>query len=65
MPAPIDIYRTAKLLIHQHGDNAALEASMKADDMLDKGDLDGQAVWMAVVKAIKELESETVSGTVH
>jgi len=39
-----------KLLIHQHGDNATLEASVKADTML---------------AAIKELESEAVSGTVH
>jgi hypothetical protein len=65
MPAPIDIYRTAKLLIHQHGDNAALEASMKAGAMLEKGDLNGQAVWVAVKKAVHELQSETVSGTVH
>ena len=52
----IDIYRTANLLIEKHGDNAVIAAAMKADAMLDKGDLDGQRVWKAIVKAIEELQ---------
>lgn len=52
----IDIYRSAALLIRQHGDDAVIEAAMKADAMLDKGDLDGQRVWKAIVKAIEELQ---------
>ena len=39
----LDIYRSAKLLIDQHGEAAAIEAAMKADAMLDEGDLDGAA----------------------
>jgi hypothetical protein len=65
MPSAIDIYRTAKLLTDQHHENAILEASMKADTMLEKGDLDGQTVWMAVVRAIKELQSDQPTGLVH
>ena len=48
----IDIYRSAALLIKQHGEDAVIEAAMKADAMLEKGDLDGQRVWKAIVKAI-------------
>ncbi len=28
---------------------------MHADAMLDKGDLDGQAVWLHILKAVNEL----------
>lgn len=31
---------------------------MKADAMLDKGDLDGTAVWRRIVAAINELQRE-------
>ena len=37
-------------------------AAMKADAMLDKGDLDGQRVWLRILKAIETLlveQSET------
>ncbi len=54
----IDIYRSAKLLIDQHGDAAAIEAAMKADAMLDKGDLEGAAVWRRIVAAINDLQRE-------
>jgi hypothetical protein len=49
MPPDIDIYRSAKLLIDQHGDEADIEAAMKADAMLEAGDIDGQRVWMRIL----------------
>ena len=52
----IDIYRSAALLIESHGEDAVIEAAMRADAMLDKGDLDGQRVWKAIVRAIEELQ---------
>ena len=52
----IDIYRTANLLIEKHGEDAVVEAAIRADAMLDKGDLDGQRVWKAIVKAIEEMQ---------
>ncbi len=51
----LDIYRTAKLLVDKHGAEAPIHAAMKADAMLDKGDMDGRAVWLRVIKAIEEL----------
>ena len=37
--------------------NERIEAAMKADAMLDRGDLDGAAVWRQIVAAINELLS--------
>ena len=45
----IDIYRAAKLLIDEHGADAAIEAAMKADRCLVLGDLDGVSVWKGVI----------------
>ncbi len=50
----IDIYRSAKLLIDQHGDDASIFAAQQADKCLEAADLDGKAGWMRVIRAIKE-----------
>ncbi len=42
MTSDLDIYRTASVLIREHGEEAALEAAQRADAMLEKGCLDGQ-----------------------
>ncbi len=55
MIADIDIYRSTKLLVEQHGADALIEAALKADELLDAGDLDGQAVWLRIGKAVLEL----------
>ncbi len=60
-----DIYRSANLLIQEHGEDARIHAAQMADEMLDKGDIDGQKTWLRVLKAIKSLENKTPSGTVH
>ncbi len=57
MIGALDIYRSARLLVDQHGDEAPIHAAMQADAMLDKGDLDGAAVWRRIVEAINELLS--------
>ncbi len=53
MPA---IYRSARLLVDQHGDEAPIHADVQADAMLDKGNLDGAAVWRRIVRAAEELQ---------
>ena len=40
----LDIYRSAQVLMKQHGPDAPIHVAMRADAMLDKGDLDGAAV---------------------
>ncbi len=57
MTSDLDIYRTAKLLVDKHGDMAPIHAAMQADAMLEKGDMDGRAVWLHILRAVKELQS--------
>lgn len=52
----LDIWRSANLIIQQHGDQAALYAAKRADDMLDKGDLDGKRVWLQILEKVRELQ---------
>ena len=54
----LDIYRSAKLLVKQHGKEAPIHAALNADAMLEKGNLDGQRVWLRVLKAIEVLLEE-------
>ncbi len=58
----LDIYRSANLLVKRHGPDAPIEAAMRADAMLDKGDLDGYAAWKRIVKAVEELLSKERPG---
>ncbi len=41
----LDIYRSANILMKRHGEDAPVEDSMRAEKLLEKGDLDGCAVW--------------------
>ena len=58
MTSDLDIYRSANELIKQHGDAADIEAAMWADELMEAGDMEGEAVWIRIVKAIEELLSE-------
>ncbi len=44
--------------IKQFGDAADIEAAMRADERLAAGDMEGEAVWLRIVKAIEELQSQ-------
>ena len=56
MTSALDIYRSAGVLIREHGEDAALEAAKHADAMLEKGDLEGLAVWKRILAAIEEIK---------
>ncbi len=61
----LDIYRSAKVLVKRHSEDAPIYAATRADAMLDKGDLDGAAVWKRILRAVEELQSvEPASGEV-
>ena len=53
-----DTYRTANVLIKQHGDEAAIHAAMRVDELMEAGDMEGRAIWLRIVKVIEELLSE-------
>ena len=58
MTSDLDIYRSANELIKQHGEDAPILATMRADELMDTGDMEGRAVWLRIVKAIEELMSK-------
>ena len=62
MTSDLDVYRSANELIKQHGDAADIEAAMRADELAADGDMDGEAVWLRIVKAIGELLSKERPG---
>ncbi len=62
MTSDIDIYRSANELIKQHGEVADIEAARRADERLAAGDMEGEAVWLRIVKAVEELLSEERPG---
>ncbi len=63
MNPDIDIYRSANVLVKQYGEDAPIQAAMRADAMLDKGDLDGYAVWKRILRAVEGLQkTEPESG---
>ncbi len=54
----LDIYRSAQVLVKRHGEDAPIEAAMRADAMLEAGNLGGYAVFKRIVKATEELLSK-------
>ena len=54
----LDVYRAAHLLIKRHGDDAPIEAAMRADELAEDGDMEGRAVWLRILKAVDELISK-------
>jgi len=63
MTSDLDIWRTANILVKQHGDDAAIVAAQRADELLERGDLEGQRVWKRIVSAVRELKrSEPLRG---
>ena len=52
----LDVWRTAHVLMKQHGERAAFVAAERAEELLAKNDFDGSAVFNRIVRAIVELE---------
>ena len=46
---------SAQVPVKQHGEDAPIHAAMRADELLEAGDLDGYAVFKRLVKAVGEL----------
>ncbi len=64
MISDLDIYRAANLLIDRHGADALIAAARLVDLMLDRGDRDGQLVWLRIKRAIDALQAAP-SGRAH
>jgi len=62
MTSDPDIFRAAKLLINQHGDDVPIRAAQRADVLLDQGDVDGALVLRRILGAIDELRRDRRDG---
>ncbi len=63
MTSDLDTYRSAQALVNHHREDAPTHAAMRADAMLEKGDLDGFSVWKRILRAVAELQgTEPKSG---
>ena len=55
MPTELDIFRSASVLIKQHGNKADLVALDHSCRLAAKGDSEGAAVWVRIMNAVKEI----------
>lgn len=61
----VDVWRAAKLLIDQYGEDATAEAMKRTDARAAKGDTTGKVLWLRILEAIEELQSTKPNGPVH
>lgn len=59
-----ELWACANHLINQHGENAAMEAAMRADELLAEDDLQGMRTFQAIARRIDQLLANP-SGSVH
>ena len=56
-PNEREIYDVAKVYLREHGEDAVIQAAMRADALLEAGDMEGQRVWLRIIEVIKALSS--------
>jgi len=52
-----DIWRAANLLTREHGAEAEVVAARRADEMLERGDHEGQPVRLRIRRAIAQFQA--------
>jgi hypothetical protein len=62
-----DVWQAALLLVKRYGDDAMIEASERADQLLDGGDMAGAETWHRILNAIERLQAKapTAGEAVH
>jgi triphosphoribosyl-dephospho-CoA synthetase len=58
MIAVVDAWRAARILVNQHGADAATVASRRAAALLAEGDVEGERVFKMILEAVKELQRD-------
>ena len=53
-----DVWRAAVLIVKRYGDDVMLEASERADQLLEEGDVAGAETWHRILNAIERLQSK-------
>ena len=60
-----EIWACANMLMKQHGMDAWFVAAQRADELLAKGDMEGNRTFVRILGRIKELEMLAPDGPVH
>jgi hypothetical protein len=53
-----DVWQAAVLLVKRYGDDAMLEASQRANQLLDQSDMAGAETWRGILNAIERLQAK-------
>jgi hypothetical protein len=53
-----DVWQAALLMVKRYGDDAMLEASERADQLLEEGDMAGAETWHRILNAIERLQAK-------
>lgn len=59
------VWACANTLITQHGEDAWFHASIRADQLLESGDLDGHNMFKAILERIEQLQQMLPSGSIQ
>jgi hypothetical protein len=60
-----DIFRSAQLLIKQHGDKAEEVAERRMRTLMEQDDAKGSGVWLSILSAIEDLRNMKEQGKLH
>ena len=53
-----DMWRAALAIVKRYGDDAMLEATQRADQLLDEGDMAACETWHRILNAIERLQTQ-------
>lgn len=51
-----ELWACANEMIRRHGEDAAIQAAMKADELFEAGEMDGSRTWRLIVHRVNELQ---------
>ncbi len=60
-PSELDVWRSAKLMIDYHGDQAEAKAVERSDEAVKAGDIIAFRTWKRVARAIRSLNKNEPS----
>lgn len=53
MANELDILHSAKVVLDCHGSDALIRAARRADELLERGDVQGYEVWLAILAVLE------------
>ncbi len=60
-----ELWACARQQIVRHGEDAAVRAAMRSDQLLADGDLDGHRTWLTIIDRIHGLSTATTDEPRH